>query len=252
MSAQRPLSGRVVAVTGGGTGIGAACCLAFARAGADVCVIFNSSADEAAATAAACEACGVRALAVKADCSVDAAVTAALGAAAAALGGLDFLVVSAGTTRFVPLADLDAVTDADWEAILGLNVRGAFYAARAAAPLMRARGGGLMVNIASVAGLTGGGSSIPYAASKGAMLTLTKSLAKALAPAIRVNAVAPGIVTTRWVAGKEEFVEKYGADTPLGRVASAEDVAGVVLSFATTSTFLTGACIVCDGGREMR
>lgn len=247
-----PLNNRVVAVTGGGTGIGAACCLAFASAGASVAVIYHRSSAEAASTVAACEALGVRAVALRADCAVDAEVRGALGEAAAKLGGIDILVVSTGTTRFIPLADLEAVTDADWDAILGLNLRGAFYAARAAAPLMRARGGGLIVNVASVAGLTGTGSSLPYAASKGGLVTMTKSLSRALAPDIRVNAVAPGIVATRWVEGREEFVEQHAAGTPMQRVATAEDVAGVVLSFATTSTFLTGSVVVVDGGREMR
>ena len=191
-------------------------------------------------------------VAVRADCGDDAAVRGAVAAVAGALGGLDIVVCSAGTTRFVPLPNLDAITDEDWESIMRLNTRGPFYAARAAAPLMRARGGGLVVFVGSVAGLTGGGSSIVYAASKGALATLTKSLAKALAPAIRVNAVAPGIVNTRWVAGKDEFIARYGADTPLGRVAEADDVAGVILSFATTSLFLTGEITVVDGGREMR
>jgi 3-oxoacyl-[acyl-carrier protein] reductase len=117
---------------------------------------------------------------------------------------------------------------------------------------MRQRGGGLVVNVSSIAGHTGAGSSIPYAVSKGAMTTLTKSLAKALAPEIRVNAVAPGIVTTRWVAGREEHVERYAKDTPMQRAATAEDVAKVIVSFATHSTFLTGEITVVDGGREMR
>jgi 3-oxoacyl-[acyl-carrier protein] reductase len=162
------------------------------------------------------------------------------------------LVNNAGRTRFVPLPEVDELTDADWDSILGLNVKGAFFAARACAPSMRARGDGLIVNVASIAGYTGAGSSIPYAVSKGAMITLTKSLAKALAPQIRVNAVAPGIVTTRWVAGHEDHVERYARDTPLGRAATPEDVARVVVSFATHGTFLTGEVTVVDGGREMR
>ena len=246
------LRGKVLLVTGGATGIGAATARAFSRAGASVGIVYNSSAAEAAALVDELTGAGGRAVAVRADCGDDAAVRGAVAAVAGALGGVDIVVCSAGTTRFVPLPDLDAITDEDWESIMRLNTRGPFYAARAAAPLMRARGGGLVVFVGSVAALTGGGSSIVYAASKGALATLTKSLAKALAPAIRVNAVAPGIVNTRWVAGKDEFVARYGADTPLGRVAEADDVAGVILSFATTSLFLTGEITVVDGGREMR
>ena len=239
-------------MTGGGSGIGAATARAFAAEGASVGIVYHSSKLEAEGLAAELIAAGGAAVAVCADCSDDAAVRSAVSKVADALGDLDILVCSAGMTRFIPLEDLDAVTDADWDAILRLNLRGPFYAARAAAPLMRARGGGLIINVGSVAGDTGGGSSLPYAASKGALATMTKTLARALAPAIRVNAVAPGIVKTRWVAGKDDFVRKYGESTPMGRVAEAEDVANVILSFATLGTFLTGEIIAVDGGREMR
>jgi 3-oxoacyl-[acyl-carrier protein] reductase len=168
------------------------------------------------------------------------------------LGGVDILVNNAGRTRFVPLPEVDDLVDADWDSIFQLNVKGAFYAARACVPSMRERGAGLVVNVSSIAGFTGAGSSIPYAVSKGALTTLTKSLAKALAPAIRVNAVAPGIVTTRWVAGREDHVERYARETPMERAANAEDVANVIVSFATYGTFLTGEVTIVDGGREMR
>lgn len=246
------LAGKVALVTGSATGIGAAAAIELAREGADVVVNYSRSEAEAKQTRDACAALGVRTLLVRADCSHEEQVKEMVARAVDELGGIDLLVNNAGRTRFVPLPNIDELEDADWDSIFQLNVKGAFYATRACVPSMRARGEGLVVNVASVAGLTGAGSSIPYAVSKGAMITLTKSLAKALAPQIRVNAVAPGIVLTRWVAGREDHVERYAKDTPLGRAATAEDVARVIVSFATHGTFLTGEVIVVDGGREMR
>ncbi len=246
------LRGKVVVVTGSATGIGREAAIGFAQEGADVVVNYSRSEAEAKQTRDDCAAHGVRALLVAADCSREDEVKDMVDRAVHELGGVDILVNNAGRTRFVPLDDVDALTDSDWDSILQLNVKGAFYATRACVPSMRRRGEGLVVNVASIAGMTGAGSSIPYAVSKGAMITLTKSLAKALAPQIRVNAVAPGIVTTRWVAGREEHVERYAKDTPLGRAATPEDVARVIVSFATYGTFLTGEVTIVDGGREMR
>ena len=253
------LRGKVALVTGSATGIGRAAALEFAREGADVVVNYSRSEAEAKQTQAECAALNVRALLVRADCANEGEVKEMVARAADELGGVDILVNNAGTTRFVPLPEIDDLDDSDWDRILQLNVKGAFYCARAVAgpmracvPSMRRRGGGLVVNVASVAGLTGAGSSIPYAVSKGAMITLTKSLAKALAPEIRVNAIAPGIVTTRWVAGREDHVERYARDTPLERAATAEDCARVIVSFAVYGTFLTGEVTLVDGGREMR
>ena len=248
----RPLAGKIAIVTGSAAGIGSESAIAFAREGADVVVNYSRSEDEAKRTVEAVERHGVRALLVKADCAREDQIKEMIDLTVKELGGIDILVNNAGRTRFVPLPDIDDVTDEDWDSILQLNVKGAFYATRACVPHMRARGGGLVVNVSSIAGHTGAGSSIPYAVSKGALTTLTKSLAKALAPAIRVNAVAPGIVTTRWVAGREEHVERYAKDTPMQRAAGPDDVARVIVSFATHGTFLTGEITVVDGGREMR
>jgi 3-oxoacyl-[acyl-carrier protein] reductase len=246
------LRGKVALVTGSATGIGRATALEFAREGADVVVNYSRSEAEAKQTQADCAALNVRALLVRADCAKEDDVKDMVARAVDELGGVDILVNNAGTTRFVPLPEIDELDDSDWDRIFQLNVKGAFYATRACVPAMRRRGGGLVVNVASVAGLTGAGSSIPYAVSKGAMITLTKSLAKALAPDIRVNAIAPGIVTTRWVAGREDHVERYAKDTPLERAATAEDCARIVVSFAVYGTFLTGEITLVDGGREMR
>ncbi|HEU5314809.1 MAG TPA: SDR family NAD(P)-dependent oxidoreductase [Chloroflexota bacterium] len=251
-TAGKRLAGKVAIVTGSAAGIGSATAIELAREGADVVVNYSRSEEEAKQTLAQVQKHGARSLLVRADCSRESEIKEMVDRTVKELGGVDILVNNAGRTRFIPLSDIDEVTDADWDAILGLNVKGAFYATRACVPSMRQRGEGLVVNVSSIAGHTGAGSSIPYAVSKGAMTTLTKSLAKALAPTIRVNAVAPGIVTTRWVAGREEHVERYAKDTPMLRAASAEDVARVIVSFATHGTFLTGEVTVVDGGREMR
>ena len=248
----RPLAGKVALITGSAAGIGSASAIQFAREGADVVVNYSRSKDEAEQTLEQVKREGGRALLIQADCSKEDQIKQMVSQTVKELGGVDILVNNAGRTRFVPLPNIDELTDHDWDSILQLNVKGAFYATRACVPSMRQRGEGLVVNVSSIAGHTGAGSSIPYAVSKGAMTTLTKSLAKALAPAIRVNAVAPGIVTTRWVAGREEHVERYAKDTPMLRAATAEDVAKVIVSFATHGTFLTGEITVVDGGREMR
>lgn len=252
MAREGLLTGKVAIVTGSATGIGRESAIEFAREGADVVINYSRSEAEAKETRDACVALGVRALLIRADCSKEVEIKELIARAVGELDGVDVLVNNAGTTRFIPLPNLDEVTDEDWDRILQLNVKGAFYATRACVPSMRQRGGGLVVNVASIAGMTGAGSSIPYAVSKGALITLTKSLAKGLAPDIRVNAVAPGIVTTRWVAGREDHVERYAKDTPMQRAATAEDVARVVVSFATHGTFLTGEVTIVDGGREMR
>jgi len=253
---EKRLGGKVAIVTGSATGIGRASAIEFAREGADVVINYSRSEAEAIQTREDCAALGVRALMIQADCSIEDQVKQLVERASSELGGVDILVNNAGRTRFIPFQSmpesLNEITDEDWRAIFGLNVIGTFYATRACTPHMLKRGDGLIVNVSSVAGHTGAGSSIPYAVSKGAMTTLTKSLAKALAPAIRVNAVAPGIVTTRWVAGREDHVERYAKDTPMQRAATPEDVARVIVSFATHGTFLTGEVTVVDGGREMR
>lgn len=241
------LRGTVGIVTGGGTGIGRAISLALARQGVAVAIVYSRSAAEAEETVVAIAAEGGRALAVRADVSREDAVRAMVARVVDQFGGIDLLVNSAGTTQYIPLRDLDAVTDAIWDRIFAVNVKGIFYCARAVAPHMRARGRGAIVNITSVAGILGDGSSLPYAVSKAAANGLTRSLARALAPEIRVCAVAPGIVKTRWVAGREEHVERLGKSALLGRTASPEDVAAIVLALLAQDA-MTGQTLVVDGG----
>jgi 3-oxoacyl-[acyl-carrier protein] reductase len=152
-------------------------------------------------------------------------------------------------TKFIPYPQLDEVDDDTFDRIMRVNVYGAFYTSRAASRSMLAQGSGAIVMVASIAGYGTNASSIPYAVSKGAMITLTKTLARALAPKVRVNAVAPGVVETRWVGDNEDFKAQGRAATPLGRNATADDVAAAVRYLAVDATFVTGQVHNVDGGR---
>jgi len=244
------LHGTVALVTGGGTGIGRATSLALARRGVAVAVNYARSRDEAEATARDITTAGGRAFAVQADVSDDSAVRALAATVVERFGGVDLLVNNAATTRYIALQDLDGATDEVWDSILALNVKGPFYCARAVAPHMRARGRGAIVNIGSIAGLTGDGSSLPYAVSKAAVAGLTRSLARALAPEIRVCNVAPGIVETRWTQGREEHVRHLSAAALLRRTASPEDVAELVCALLANDA-VTGQTVPIDGGMVM-
>lgn len=241
------LQGQIALITGGGTGIGRAIALILARSGVHIALNFSRSEDDAAKTCQEIEALGVRCLTYKADVSQDAEVRLMVAQVVADYGKLDILVNNAGMTHFVEHVDLEGMKEEYWDEIMGVNVKGMFFCCRAvAAELKKSRG--CIVNIASIAGLTGLGSSIAYAASKAAGISVTKSLARALAPEVRVNAVAPGIVQTRWVNGKEEHIARLAAGTPLGRVAEPDDIAEVVFSLIAHAGFVTGQTIVVDGG----
>lgn len=242
------LKDKVAIVTGGGTGIGRATSLALARQGASVAVNYARSQQDAEDTAGRIVAAGGRAIPVRADVSDESAVLAMVEWVAQERGGIDLLVNNAGTTRYIEMSDLDGVTDEVWDAILAVNLKGMFYCSRAVAPHMRARGAGAIVNITSVAGLTGDGSSLPYAVSKAAAIGLTRSLARALAPQIRVCSVAPGLVETRWVAGREEHVRRLSKSALLERNATPDDVAAMVCALLAQDA-MTGQIVVVDGGR---
>src|SRR5207237_4417693 len=166
------------------------------------------------------------------------------------LGGLDVLVNNAGTTRFIDHKDLKALTNEVWDEILGVNLKGTFFCCREALPLLQERGGAI-VNVTSVAGLQGHGSSIPYSVSKAAVNCLTKSRARAFGPRVRVNAVAPGPVLTRWLADHMDQVVRAIEVTPMKRAATPDDVADVAVFLALGSTLMTGTVVVVDGGRTM-
>jgi 3-oxoacyl-[acyl-carrier protein] reductase len=247
------LAGKAAIITGGGTGVGRATALLLAQQGCSVLVNYSKSKAEAEQTAADVAALGVKALAVQADVADDDSVRAMVALAVAELGRVDILLNNAGTTRFVLATDLDAVTDEDWQRIYAVNVIGAFHCSRAVKEPMLAVGGGQIINITSVAAFAGKGSSIPYAASKAALNNLTIALARSLAPQIRVNAVAPGFITGRWL--EQGFGDAYegvkrtvARMCPLEKVSDPEDVAAAVMSLITGSTMITGQVLVCDGG----
>ncbi len=248
------LAGKAAVVTGSAVGVGRAVVLDLARKGCNVVVNYSRSREDAEATAAEAEKLGVRALCLKADVRNEGDVRSMIAEAVHGFGRLDVLVNNAGVTRFIPHADLEAVSDEDWNTIFDTNLRGTFYAIRAAVDPLRAGGGGAIVNLSSIAGIYSIGSSVPYCASKAAINSLTVSLARALAPAIRVNAVAPGYIDTRWWQQRPNYeASKQMAEamTPLGRVCTADDVSKVVLDLVT-SDMITGQILVVDGGMGIR
>ncbi len=244
------LEGKVALVAGGSRGIGAATARLFAEAGARVIITHRDSADGAAETLASLAGEGHRV--VRASAVDSAALTAAAASVAGTEGRLDVLVNNAAKTKVVPHDDLDALDDDLFDAVLQTNVRGAFATVRAFRRLLAADGGGLVVNISSLAARMANGSNIAYCASKAAMDNLTQSLARALAPEIRVVSVAPGLVDTQFTGGWDPTRRQHMIEhTPLGRLATPEDVGHAVLATATSLTFVTGIVIPVDGGRPL-
>jgi len=241
------LGGRVALITGGATGIGLATARRFSRAGAAVVINYSRSAAAAQAAVAELTAAGGRALAVRADVSHDGEVRAMMDRAVAELGGIDYLVNNAGWTRRVqPHRDFESLTDDVWDRVWAVNVKGVFYCVRAATPHLLRREGGAVVNVTSIAAYTGTGSSMAYAASKGALEVLTLSLARALAP-IRVNAVAPGLIATGFGGWTAVHWEAIGKQTPIGRLPTDDETAQAIV-FLATATGVTGQSILVDGG----
>jgi 3-oxoacyl-[acyl-carrier protein] reductase len=249
-SISQPLAGKVAVVLGGSGGIGAASALALAAAGARVAVVASRDPAKAAAVAATLPGDGHRGYAAAIEDS--ASLIRLAQAVEADLGRADILVNSAGITRPVPHADLEGLTDELFDQIMAVNCRGAFAAVRAFAPLLRRDGDGLVVNISSIAATTAIGSNIAYCASKAGVDVMGAALARALAPAIRVISVSPGVVDTDFVPGRDSsWNEKQAATTPLKRLTSPGDVADAVLACATALVFSTGTVIQVDGGRHL-
>ncbi len=239
---------RVALVTGGSSGIGAATARRLAAAGATVCVGYNKGADRAAAVVRELPGRGHQAVHLSLEDS--ASLKAAVAAIKSAHNRLDILVNSAGFTRAVPHADLDALDDETFDSILRANVRGPFAMVRAAAPLMRVTGDAVIVNVSSISGLSGLGSSIAYVCSKAALDAMAKSLARVLGPEIRVVNVSPAAVDTGFVPGRTRAaIEKQAAGTPLKKVVGPDDVAETILACIAHLRFTTGAVIIADGGR---
>ena len=246
-------SHKVAIVTGGGTGVGRATALSLANLGYDVVVNYSRSRDEAEKTVSDLHQLGVRGLACRADVADDSACRNMVSSSVAAFGRIDVLVNCAGVTQFIPFSELDQVTDDIWERLFKVNVVGAFHCARAVREPMQKLGGGVIINVSSVAAILGQGSSIPYCCSKAALDNLTISLARTLAPSIRVNGVAPGFITGRWLEGGlgenyERMKQAYDKTLPLGRVCDPEDVAACILSLITGSVLVTGQTLTVDSG----
>lgn len=254
------LTGTVAIVTGAGSraGIGRSTALALARSGA-AGVVVNYSRNEAAAHDVAAEVgdAGAQALPFRADVSRDAECRAMVAAAVERFGRLDVVVNNAARTTRVRFDDLEGLTDEIWDETLGVNLRGAFYCVRAAAPHLAERGNGAVVNVSSIGGLRAvGSSSIAYAASKAALINMTMTLARGLAPAVRVNCIVPGFVDGQWLqAGLGERYERTrqrtAAKIPLRRVTTPQAAADAVLSLVRND-YITGQSLVIDGGYTMQ
>ena len=236
-------TGRVALVTGGARRVGRAFSLALAEAGCDVVINYNSSAVEADNTAAEIQARGRRAVAVQADVSSSADIVRLVRETESVFGRLDILVNNASLFERTPVAD---ITGQDWDRVLGVNLKGPFLLSQAAAPLLRRDGGGVIVNIVDLSALQPWPSFAHHAVSKAGLLHLTRVLARALAPDIRVNSIAPGTVlppvSTEGEAGSERRVLERPGDT--GDVVRA-------LLYLIRSDFVTGENLVVDGGRML-
>lgn len=249
------MEGMAAIVTGGGTGIGAAVVRRLAARGVRCVINYANSRDAAQALAADLDNGSI---AVQADIADDAQCRALAAAATEAFGRIDLLVNNAGKTKFANHEDLEALTADDFLDIYRFNTVAPFQMIRACAPAMRAGPASAVINIASVAGVFGNGSSVAYAASKGALATMTKSLARVLAPAIRVNAVAPGYVGTGWFSERmtpeafDKFEAFIASQTPMQLAAHAEDIAGPIVNLLDpASRVITGEVVLLDAGAHL-
>ena len=243
------LTGKTAFVSGGSGDIGSAIARALAVAGADVAISYVGNADSADMSAAAVRAAGRRTLAVQLDQREPSAIDAAVGLVAGHFGRIDILVNNAAWNIGIPFRALDALTADVWDRVLETNLRGPYLLTRACAPHLAAHGTGRVVNIASVAGLYPGGSSIAYAASKAGLIHLTRCLAVALAPGVTVNCIAPGLVEGTRMAQRlpTEMAQMARSQAVLGRTAAAQDIAEQVVTFCRADS-VTGQVLVIDGG----
>jgi 3-oxoacyl-[acyl-carrier protein] reductase len=250
------LQGKAAIVTGGGTGVGRATALKLANRGCAVAINYSKSQQAAEAVCEEVRKLGVKSIAVQANVAVDAECRTLVAKAVDAFGRLDVLVNNAGTTRFINHNDLEAVTDADWDLLMGVNLRGAFQCIRAARQALSANGQGNIVNVSSIAGLRAIGSSVPYCASKAALNNLTLAMARVLAPAVRVNAVAPAFIEGEWLkqglGPAYEPTKKYWESRAvLGKVCAPDDVADAILALIEGSELVTGQIIPIEGGQML-
>ena len=249
--------GNVCIITGSATGIGAACAVELARRGWRTVINYTKSEAEAQQTARECEKHGGETLLVRADVSQDADCRRMADATLQMWGRIDGLINNAGITKVAfNHADLNALSAEDFQKVYSVNVVGAFQMIRAVEPAMRQQGRGSIVNISSRAGIDSIGTSIAYAASKGALNTMTMGLARALGPEIRVNAVCPGFVETRWL--QQAIGDKYdkararfASNSALQRTSTPEDLADVAVWLLTGAPTVTGEHILADGGNRL-
>jgi len=247
---------KVAIVTGAGTGVGVATAELLTGRGYNVLVNYSRSHDAAETVAATCQAVGADALAVQGDVADDAQYRRVAQAAVARWGRIDALVNSAGVTQFLPMSDLEAVDAAGFERVIRVNALGPFQMVRAAAPALRETRGAV-VNVSSIASLTGSGSSYAYVASKAALNALTLGLARNLAPHVRVNAVLPGFIEGRWLleglgsAGYEQIRQRFAADSALQTVCTPAQVADAVGWLIDGAAVVTGQLITVDAGMTL-
>jgi 3-oxoacyl-[acyl-carrier protein] reductase len=251
------LKGSVCIVTGSATGTGAACAIQLAAKGARVVINYTKSEADARDTAKACEAAGGEAIVVQGDVGLDADCRKLAQAALDKWGRIDGLVNNAGITKFAAHADLEALGAEDFQRIYAVNVIGPYQMVRACAPAMKKQGNAAVVNVSSISGVKGIGSSVAYVASKGALNAMTLSLARALGPEIRVNAICPGLIETRWHLSRfstedyAKFKSNYEKTVPLAKAASADDVAEVAVWLLEGAAQVTGETILVDGGLHL-
>ena len=248
MSQLRP----VALVTGASSGIGRASAIALGAAGFDVVINYSRSAEVAREAASLTEAKGASTLLVQCDVSDDPAVRKMVEATEKRFGRIDALVNNAGVTTNIKPGDFEGMTAEEWDRVFAVNVRGIFQVARAATPLLKIARGSI-VNTASIVGLRPGPQPLPYAASKAAVVSLTKLLALNLGPEIRVNAVAPGWIEGEWMERMlkdkyEDLIARRARSTPLCRCATPDDVAEVIVNLIVSNRFVNGEVIVVDGG----
>jgi len=254
----KDLSGRVAIVTGSSSGVGAATARLLAQQGCHLIINYNANADGAEAVAEQCRQSNVEVLVERANVARDEDCQALADAALRHWQRIDILVNNAGTTKFVDHSDLDGLNADDFQRIYGVNVVGTYQMIRAVnASMQKQEEGGVVVNVASTAAITGIGSSVAYAASKGAMVTLTLSLARALGPKLRINAVCPGFIEGDWLReglGEKkyaELIEFNRRNSALGQVATPETVADAILHFVSGPQIVTGETLIVDGGRHL-
>jgi 3-oxoacyl-[acyl-carrier protein] reductase len=246
------MAGKAALVTGGGTGIGAAVVLALAKAGYDVAINYSRSEGPAKEVAKQAEQAGVKAITIKADVADDKSVRAMLAEVEKTFGRLDVLVNNAGTTADWKPRDLESISEEAWDRVFAVNTKSIFLVTRAAVKLLKASKG-CIVNTASIVGLRPGPQPIPYAASKAAVVNMTKTLAWNLGPDIRVNAVAPGWMEGEWMERMlgdkyRDLMDRRAKMTPLRRCVTADDVAETMMTFIQSNRFVTGEILVIDGG----